>query len=359
MEQANASFDEHIPGIYYQNIQQTFINHKVHIKEIKVLYNFYQIISRSHPIVYVSKSKVRINNDAGYCPMPGVNGTVENAARLFEKQFFDVLYLLLGGAYRPSMVILRYMLEQSTWVAASIISKKFLTKRPNDRNKAMSHFEFKHFLYDNMLRFQTNQTIKSKQKTVSGLQKIPYEYIQHMKTQNRKIGFEALNYFYTELSKYAHANIWFDLEINEEQPTHVERTNMYIGKPSPHGYHRALNLVIESHKLIFYLLLISAYENIGYYNPCMAKEFFTEVQTKINRMQTIIEFSSIEKLLQNPPSIEHSFLKSSDNYDENEEEEEEYEVCSDCGSECGCDEKCIVCDHQKYFVEDYNNQYTL
>ena len=356
IDQANSDFNKHIPEIFYENIQKTFKNRKKHIEEIRTIHCFYRMIRYYHPFVYVSKSKIRIKNDPVYCPMPRVDGTTENTIRLFEKQYFDIFYLLLGGMYRPIMIILRYMLEQSTWVAASVISKKILTGCAKDRNKAMSHSEFKHFLYNNMLNFQKNQSnTQSRLTTIHGIQKMPHKYIQHIGILNDKSGFEAIKHLYSELSKYAHASIWLDLEDNDDQPTHFERTKIYVARPSFTGYHKALKLIIESHRVIFYLLLITAYENVGYYNPNMAKDFFSNIKTRVDEMQSTIKFKDIVKLLKNPPSTEHGFLKDNSNYNY----DEEYETCSKCGCECVCDEKCPGCDSDRYYIQDYDNQYIL
>ena len=354
---ANSDFNTHIPKIFYENIKNTFEDRKTHIEEIKTLHHFYRMIRYYHPTVYISKSKIRHYNDSGFCPMPGVDGTVENAIRLFEKQYFDILYLLLGGMYRPIMIILRYILEQSTWIAASVIDKEVLTGDTREHNEAMSHIEFKHFLHTNMLNFEIKKANKkSRLRTISGIKEVPY--IQHINAANGTNGIEAIKYVYSELSKYAHANIWSDLQDNEDDPTHFENTNMYVAKPSFKGYHKILKLILESHKMIFYLLLIAAYENIGYYNPDTAEDFFKDIRMKVNKMQSKIMFKDIMKLLENPPSIGHGLLKKNCN-DYDEEEKSEHDLCPKCGYECVCDEKCPACESNKYYIPYDNNQYML
>ena len=357
IDQVDNSFDKHIPEIFYENIQKTFKNSDKHIKEIKTIHRFYRMIRYYHPSMYVSKSKIRINNDPAYCPMPRADGTAENAIRLFEKQYFDILYLLLGGVYRPIMIILRYMIEQSTWTAASVISKKILTGCSKDRNKAMSHSEFKHFLYNNMQNIQANHfNGKFQRRITQGVQELPHKYIQHINMPNSKSGFESIKCFYSELSKYAHANIWTDLEDSEDQPTHFERTHIYAARPSSKGYHETLKLIIDAHKIIFYLLLITAYENIGYRDLDLAKDFFKNIKIKVNKIQSKIKFEDISTLLKTPPNIECIFLKNKPTFDY----DEEYETCPDCGCESNMSgEKCPVCDSDKYHIQDYDNRYIL
>ena len=258
------------------------------------------------------------------------------------------------------MSILRYMLEQSTWIAASIISKKILTNDASGRNKAMSHHEFKHFLYTNMQNFQKNKSDKDpKFKTIIGIQKLPYKYIEHIHTMSNKN--KTIEHLHSDLSKYVHANIWYDLEHpfdsddSEGDPTHIGSMQIHVANPSSNGYHKSLKMILESHKIIFYLLLVAIYENIGYYNLDLAKQFFNDIRIRVAEMQSKVEFKNIMVLLDNPPDIEHMVLDNSGYCDY----DAEYRVCSECGCECVDDKDCPTCEDVRYYISEVNNPYIL
>ena len=361
MSHVDENFKTNIPKIFHKNIDKTFQKwNKNHSEEIQVIYRFYQMIRYYHPDTYISKQKMIINNDLTYCAFPTLNGTIENALRLFEKQYFDILYLLSGGMYRPIMSTLRYMLEQSTWIAASIINKKILTEDASDRNKTMSHQEFKYFLHTNMQNFQKNKSNKDyKLKTISGIQELPYKYIQCISTMSDKN--KSVKQLHSELSKYAHANIWYDLEHkfnledSDKDPTHIESAQIYVSNPSFSGYHKSLKMILETHKIIFYLFLITTYENVGYYSQDSAKQFFNDIRIRVSEMQSKVEFKNIMTLLDNPPDIEHVVLKNGGNYDY----DTEYRTCSECGCECVDNKDCPTCADAKYHTVEVNDPYIL
>lgn len=319
-----------VPKIFIANIEKTH-NHTNDYEEIKSIFGLLHMMSYLHPQTYVSKSKIINDSNSEYCKSPVANGTVENALRIFEKQYFDVICLLYCGTYRPIMVTLRQVLEQAACVTNSITNKEDLTDKYEDRGKAMSHMEFKNFLY------HSEKSYEKKQKDVSGRKKIRSgkyffpkieKYIKYIEYEGMKKTV-ALNHIYGKLSREAHANLWYEVDDRNDDVHEPDQVQAYISNPNRKEYHRSLKIIIDVYKIVIYLLLVAAYINVGHYDKKTAKEFFDDMKYEIQQYPKI-KFNAIEKLLANPPNIQEHKLGVRTN-------------CSECGKIIKDDFRCLSC----------------
>ena len=103
-----------------------------------------------------------------------------------------------------------------------------------------------------------------------------------------------------------HASTVEQLRYDVNDVTHIGNTDLFIGKPCYKKYHEMLKLIINTHEIIFYLLLISAYENIGFYQPKHAKEFLDSLLDELIYLKPDVNFPMIENMIKKPPSIHSS-----------------------------------------------------
>ena len=342
-------FDKYIPKIFIQHINQTKKIREKHFEQLKKIRYFYSIISLKLPRCYLSKSGFSIGCDrleGMFCKNPYVDGIVENVAIFLEKQFFDCVSLLFVGSYRPIRGILRHMLELATWTSVSIIDAKKLSGKESDTTKAMSYIQFKDFLDTNFANMKKkkgpkiSKEDKNKLHTIEGIQSIPDPYIKYLKLDDLE-GNRVIKNAYSELSSYMHAGMFEQLRYDTNYVTHIENTGLFIGKPSYEEYHASLRQILTTHEVIFYLLLISAYENIGFYQPKHAKEFLNSLLDELIYLKPDVNFLMIENMIKNPPSINPSETQ----YDELLKDNELFiYVCGDCKNTLYFPtEKCFVC----------------
>ncbi|KAF6243632.1 hypothetical protein C6988_02500 [Nitrosopumilus sp. b1] len=360
----NNDFETHIPEIYIEQIKRTHNTTKKHFTQLKDIHYFCSIFIRNHPHSYLSKSGIRIGawpEASMFCKNPIDEGTVENMLIFLEKQFFDCVSLLFSGAYRPIMTILRYMLELTTWVTVSILNKKKLTKKLEDVEKAMSYIQFESFLIDNFENIQKIKSPKTKKKdkqsiqTIQGIQFCPEQYLKHLTYKYVK-GNNAIRLLYSELSGFAHANIFQQLRWDGgDEQTHIEHIGLFVGKFNLDAYHFCLDYIIKTHEIIFHLLLVSSYANIGYYNKELADRLFLTMQNELTNVKQSLRFESIESLLIEKIPInqyigtqDKEFVHT-DEQEEIEDEDDEDIICQKCNYPThDPDEECITCHYLEF-----------
>ena len=357
-----SKFDDNVPNIFFERINDTNERQsKRHFSQLRGIYFFYRAFVYKLPSYYLSKSQIRVDNDSladMYCKNPYVDGTIENLVRILERQFFDIVYMFYGGTYRPIHVVLRYMLELTSWATVSIIDKKELTGRRHDRRNAMSFIEFEKFLETNLLNIEkkkhplTNNKEKCL-KTYEGLAEIPGEYVKFFKFDNY-VGMNAIKLLLSKLSKYAHANIWSQLRSDgDDYHTNIDTNGLHMSVPSSEGYHRILPLMIQTHEIIFYMLFVASYENLIYFNKDYAKKFTKDIKELVEKLQPAsLQLKSLNLAVENPISkktnvvIENKKTKTvpDPNFDPVIDEKRE-QVCAECKEEKICfeNERCYFC----------------
>ena len=336
-KEQNDRFEKHIPDIFIQQIKNTKSANDVHFQQLKKLHYFYNTIYRVAPGNYLSKSRIRLDSSVDmFCKSPYAEGAINNMIILLEKQFFDCISLLYSGSYRPIMIILRYMLELVTITSLSIIDKKQLTGKSDDEKKGMSYIQFEGFLSDS---FEARKKEKSARNSdeeymvriMKSEKMIPEPYPQYLEFKGC-LGNDAIKKLRNELSIYAHANIFqqlqFDGDLND---TCIEETGLFVGKINKAGYHKSLATILTTHKFIFYLLLVTIYEDVGYHQLQLAKNFFADIFDELSYLKPHINFSNIECLIKNPPNINLSNIPNTVKFDEDEDEYEDVR-CPHCES---------------------------
>ena len=304
-----SKFEKRIPGIFINNIRETYNKNEADLKKLKGIYFFYRELLYYLPPFYLSKSRIRVGDDpisTMFCKNPYEDGTTENLILHLEEQFFSALYLLLGGHYRPIHTILRYMLQYSNWVAASIIDKEKLTKDTNDNRKAMSVYEFASFLRNNRNALKLkNKSIKSKQektkKTITGIVDLPSRYVEFINIGNFN-RMNAIRLLYSKLSEHAHASTWVTLRSDgADNDTSVGKTGLYTSIPDTNKHELSLFLLIKTHEIIFYMLFVTCYENLIYFHKEDAKSFSNSIKHSLKKLKRFgLEFPSLEKCIESP-----------------------------------------------------------
>ena len=212
-----SSYGKHIPNYFISNIKNTYENTKHHHFQLQDTQLIYRIILHSLPLRYISKSGIQVG-DLGFslCKDPFEHGIIEKSILLLEKQYFGAILLLLGGSYRPIMPILRYMIQITTWVAASILDRKSLTGNLEDVGKAMSEFEFEAFLKFNNDSFSKNK--KTDFKPRQGVANIPFKFISKLPYKYKNEGgMRAIRRLYGDLSGYAHPNVLDNIRTDKNK----------------------------------------------------------------------------------------------------------------------------------------------
>ncbi len=370
-QELNDDFEKHIPSIYIRQINHTRNATKIHFPQLKSIHYLYGTFRFHHPRSYLSKSGIRIGTwDIPMCKNPYDEGTIENMLLFLEKQYFDCISLLFSGSYRPITIILRYMLELTTWSAVSILNKKKLTALSEDSKKAMSHIQFESFLSENFEKMQklrspeTPNEDKKSLNPIQSIQLIPEQFVRFLTFQNYSRN-NAIKQLHSELSKYAHANIFRQLRWDGgDNETHIENIGLFVGKLNRESYHLCLNYILKTHEMIFYLLLVSTYENIGYYKKELAENLFTTMRKELVSVENNLKFKNLEKLLNSSPEIKHfvsdketieNHIISESTGDDESDEDDEYEDldCPKCGESWhNPNEECISCHIFKYGKEN-------
>ena len=349
-------FKESVPKIFIEQIQKTWTSRKVHIPQLQGMFLFYRLLRIKLPRTYLTKSRIRIGNGDldSICPQTFEYGTIENATLLLEKQFFDIVVLLLVGSYRPIHVILRYMLELTARIAISIINKEKITGNHADHNKAMSFLEFEAFLETNNSNIKKNKDPETKKqlKIRSGIPNIDDQYVQFIHYKKFK-GLYAIKSLYGDLSKYAHSNVWNKLRTDDgSEMINMEKNGICASIPNGKQYHEILDKIIKTHEVIYYLLFAACYENLIYYNKDDAADFSTAIHNLTKKLKKYsLKFPDLEKI------TKELFPKQEDGIDQKEytriipDTTDEYcteqWLCSECESTIFFKEEiCTRCYHE-------------
>lgn len=293
-----------IPSIFINNIEQTSKRFH-HRKEIIGMISFLKMAAYLHPRWYISKSGVVVNSESEYCDYPNVNGIVENAFRIFEKHYFNIICMLYSGSYQTIMPALRRVLEQAAYITNSVTNKADFTGCISDKDMAMTYEELKNFVYYNELKIDhASSVIDPKDRWIKYTKNFfrIEKYINYLEFDGRE-NMEALKYIFSKLSKWTHANTWNEI-IDDDYNIHdPDKIHFYVSKPNSKEFHWALKTIIQVYEATLYMLLVAAYINVGYYDVKLAKYFFEDMSAEIKT--TSIKLPSIEKLFINPPFLEH------------------------------------------------------
>lgn len=330
-----------IPHIFISNIRTTVhTTNAAHKEDIVDMGSLLIMAGRQHPTWYVEKSGIGASPMPELCKSPFTEGTVQNALRNLEKEYFNVIGMLYCAAYRPIMPVLRQILEQASYVLNSITNKADFTGNPEDHGKALSHAEFENFryhkehLHDNAI----NGVVGNKWKPYGKSFKKIREHVPHIKFKDKE-GYAVLKELYGYLSKSTHGNTWKVVSDRDDNIHNIENISLYITSPNHREYHETLMMIFKTYEVSLYMLLRAAYLNIGYFDREKADEYFGDMRIEASRCRAI---PSIRNLLASPPAVENHHM------DMDEEEE-----CPECETTIIRGTKCPVCDWREYDVLQY------
>lgn len=332
----DCDFDNIIPKIFITNIEKSNSFSSIQKDRMKAIPYLLWVLSTLYPYDYISKSKVVYNS-----PMPPLcgpqdpDGTVENALKIVEKQYFDVIYLLHCGVYRPIKTTLRHILEQTVLIVNSLTNKGDFTNNEDDRDKAMSYNQFKSRskyaarTYKKIKEDKNNDDNgwKLRQKNFNKIEK----YVRYIEFGDKK-NIDALNYIYDELSVWAHGNLWEEISYRDEHIHDLKQIPFYISNPNESDCIDSLKLILSTYQIILYLLLVASYIDIGYYNKTKAQNFFDRIKTEVEYCPGV-KFPAIKKLLDDPPCEQDRELCVGTSIN-----------CSECGKPIIDDYYCTACD---------------
>ncbi|MDA8002079.1 MAG: hypothetical protein MPL62_12425 [Alphaproteobacteria bacterium] len=339
-----------IPDVFIDNIKQTSNERSIHKKEIINMICLSKMAAYLHPRWYISKSGVEVDSTSEYCKYPNVNGIVENAFRIFEKHYLDIICMLYAGSYEAIMTALRRGLERAAYITNSVTNKEDFTGRSAHKGRAMTYEELKNFVYYNERKSgRSSKDIKDPkdrwEKYRKDFSKIK-DYTKHIEFNGKK-STEALDDIFDNLSKWAHANMWNEIVDGNPEIHNPDKIHLYMSKPNYEEFHTVLKEIKHVYEATLYMLLVAAYINVGYYNIESAKCFFEEMDTEIKTMS--IKLPSIEKLIADPPFLEFHSLHvglSTKCSECNMEIKNDYR-CDDCENIQYVD--CMVCNYPKVF----------
>lgn len=334
--------DNIIPKTFITNIEKSNNFTSIRKDAMKAIPYLLWIMSTLYPRNYISKSKI-IHNPPPIplCGPQTLDGTVQNALKIVEKQYFDVICLLHCGAYRPIRTTLRHILEQTVLIVNSITNKKDFTGNDNDQDKAMSYNQFKSFLeYNERTHKKTKKDMNDDnegwvlyQKKFNRIEK----YVHHVKYGDKK-NIDALNHAYKQSSVWAHANLWEEIFDHDIHIHSLKQTPFYISNPNENEYNNSLVMILITYEMILYLLLVASYVDVGYYNKTRAQKFFVRIKTEMQHCP-VIKFSTIKKLLDDPPSGQNHKLCVGTCIN-----------CSECGKTIIDDYNCPACNETQMVV---------
>lgn len=348
------NFGNSLLGLIIGELQKTtkHVEGSSHGEQLSTLVKFYRLISNSMPCSYRSRSGITVHNDVrGFCEDLSYeydDGIIGNVCLFLEKQLWEVIYSIFMGSYRSASISLRHMLQLSCWTAQSVVNKKILTKRSQDCNKAMSVSEFETFLYENEKLYSTKSNegfiATNRNTSLEGISlcSLSDDFPLQLITRDGLEGRDAISKLYGGLSGYAHVNNWQRVKIgagrSEFLPTHTKS-----------DFHKCLQLILETHRIIFSLLILSGLHELEYYSKSRAYNFVKNIRSESGKYKVrFCEISSIlERLVQK--------------FDEKEIEEDEKrleeledrmldgeDICTDCEEFLYGEKDCKACEHLKF-----------
>lgn len=291
-------FFQKVPGLFIEQFK--FISDKAsrHIYELKQLKELLASVTNCMPVAYRTKQSEIVNNNPeifALCPVRWLDGIIENIGFYLDSEFGEVIYTIMGGAYRSSLITLRHMLQLSCWTLQAVLDKSGLTEEKADSGKSMSIEEFEIFLEDNMGNIaekKSSKTPKREKKnirTVEGLaiNKRVSDKIVSL-TYGELSGKEGLKQLYGDLSKFAHANVFKKVDLQEDQeqffPSHSK--DEFEVTPPYGRFHKALNYIFQTVDLILSMLIISAFEELSFHSIYRAHSFLLHFSNEVNSVDS-------------------------------------------------------------------------
>ena len=279
------SFYEKVPSLFIEQMNYISYYASYHIDELKNLKRLIKSLVACMPEAYRSKSGRIVDNRREvfvYCKIPYLDGIIENLAYYLDSEFGEVIFCIMGGAYRSSLITLRHMLQLSSWLLQAVTDKSSFTKQLSDSGKSMDIEEFEEFLRKNMTNIEKRSTQLSKQerdKIHAGisLNDRASDVISQL-TYNDKTGKQGVKQLYADLSRFAHANLFQRVNLLEETEQFFPAHNKdeFEGKERRGIFHGTLWYIFNAMELIICLLLHSAFEEISSHSVYRANCFLSE-----------------------------------------------------------------------------------
>ncbi len=286
-------FYQKVPSLFIEQIKFVSYRASYHIDELKNLEKLIRSLVDCMPKAYRSKSGRIVDNRTEvfiYCKIPYLDGIIENLAYYLDSEFGEVIFSIMGGAYRSSLITLRHMLQLSCWLLQAVTDKSGFTNELSDSGEAMDIEEFEEFLKENMRNIAIR---KSKQLRKEERDKIRvYEGLSlndraskviSQLTYKDKTGKQGIKQVYSDLSLFAHANLFERINLLEETenffPAHDK--DEFEGKEHRGRFHGTLNYIFKTMEIIICLLLHSAFEELSSYSAYRANCFLSEFATNV------------------------------------------------------------------------------